>query len=290
MPAWKELKGSPHENYADDGFKATRTFLTAWSDRTALAGTLLGNGIAGTGFLEPAVRYPLFTNVQCTNVNIEPFTDDVTPQDLVDLNVDLNSYESFAKVTASYENINLGQAKPDSFDIEAPEGTYFSYTKDLSVSHMIMASTWPIWDSDSKVPQEIDVKYTKVIPITTHNLTWHRLLDPPYDTFRAIVGRVNRDEFLGAAFGTLMFMGATQTKDWAFKGDFDDIKPAWKLGLVFKEKRILDGETVHGWNFYYRSLPRAKKGWARMEQSNGLPWYPSATFSRLIQLVDPGET
>lgn len=78
-------------------------------------------------------------------------------------------------------------------------------------------------------------------------------------------------------------------REWAFDGELEDSRPAYRVNLVFKEKRIDDNGTARGWNYAYRSLPVEDKGWKEIELSDGQPPYPSKTFSRLTQVTDPGE-
>lgn len=102
MPTlFKELAGSPCEEYTSEGFSATRTFLIAWEDRDAFASEVMGLGGA------PPVHYPGKPAVLAVRLRLEPFdpeAPDVQPLD--DLTVGLNSYtRSFAKATVDYRTI-----------------------------------------------------------------------------------------------------------------------------------------------------------------------------------------
>lgn len=99
--AFKELPGSPKENYSSDGMKAERQLICAWSDRNALVQEILGPDYQ-TGALSP-ISYPDVPTALAAQVAVEPFMDDMTKQNLVSLTTGLNAYQGFAKVTIKYE-------------------------------------------------------------------------------------------------------------------------------------------------------------------------------------------
>jgi hypothetical protein len=282
---WYELSDSPREDYSRGGFRATRKILTAWADRTSVAKELMGVDVLGVGNVN-SLQYPDNTSVRCVRVMVAPLTDDVTEQALSSLDTDLNTYESYAVLTANYETI-----EPIDPDLpEAEEGTYMSYRLSISSEALIIPGVGLKWASDAegKAPQEADLTFTFSIPIQEHHLTWHRVLNPPKTTFRDLIGHVNDAVYLGAATGTLLFTGATLDREWAFEGEFDDVRPAYRVNLTFKERRIKDGAAVVGWNYAWRSLPEGSRGWQEMENGNGEPIYASGDFTRLTQGIDPG--
>ncbi len=104
MPTlFKELAGSPSEQYNSEGFHATRTFLIAWEDRDDFAAEVMGTA-AGYGGGGP-IHYPGKPAVCAVRLRFEPFDPDAPDvQTLGDLMVGLNSYgRSLAKATVDYE-------------------------------------------------------------------------------------------------------------------------------------------------------------------------------------------
>jgi hypothetical protein len=99
--AFKELPGSPKENYGPNGMTAERQLICAWQDRNAFVQEILGEGYQ-SGITNP-VSYPGVTTALAAQVAVEPFMDDMTKQNLTSLTEGLNAYQGFAKVTIKYE-------------------------------------------------------------------------------------------------------------------------------------------------------------------------------------------
>jgi len=99
--SFKELPGSPQESYDSNGMKAQRQLICAWSDRNALVQEILGAGYQ-TGVPNP-IAYPSVPTALAAQVQVEPFMDDMTKQNLTSLTTGLNAYQGFAKVTIKYE-------------------------------------------------------------------------------------------------------------------------------------------------------------------------------------------
>ena len=131
--AYKELTGSPVEQYGADGMTATRQFICAWDDRDSFVQDILGEGYQ-SGVSNP-VRYPGTADIVAIKVKVEPLADDLEIQDLGDLAGGLNSYRGFAKVTVSYGkptvsstlNVVAGIASQSTF-IYSTELTYDTVT------------------------------------------------------------------------------------------------------------------------------------------------------------------
>jgi hypothetical protein len=101
MPTpFKELPGSPTENYDSNGMKAERQLICAWNDRNALVEEILGPGYQ-SGTLTP-IAYPGVATALAAQVTVEPLTDDTVKQTLSSLTTGLNAYHGFAKVTVKY--------------------------------------------------------------------------------------------------------------------------------------------------------------------------------------------
>jgi hypothetical protein len=99
--AFKELTGSPKENYGPNGMTAERHLICAWQDRNSFVEEILGEGCQ-FGISNP-VSYPGASGVLAAQVAVEPLTDDMVKQNLASLTEGLNAYQGFAKVTIKYE-------------------------------------------------------------------------------------------------------------------------------------------------------------------------------------------
>jgi hypothetical protein len=98
--SFKELPGSPIENYGPNGMTAQRQFICAWNDRNALVEDILGPGYQ-IGSFTP-IAYPGVATALASQVAVEPLTDDMVKQTLSSLTTGLNAYRGFAKVTVKY--------------------------------------------------------------------------------------------------------------------------------------------------------------------------------------------
>lgn len=92
---FKELAGSPSEEYNSGGFMATRTFLIAWEDRDAFAAEVM----------DTANHYPGKPTVSAVRLRFEPFDpNDPDVQAVDDTTTGLNSSSgSFAKAIVDYQ-------------------------------------------------------------------------------------------------------------------------------------------------------------------------------------------
>ncbi len=288
-PAWEELSDSPREDYSDRGFRAVRKIITPWSTRGDIALELMGTASQGLG-LSAGLAYPGSESVRCTRVGIEPLADDVLSQSLSALDSDIQAYASYALLTVRYESVNADTGLIDEDLPTAEDGTYLSYRQGISAEALTVPGTAMQWVSGNQPIMEVDTTFTKLIPLQEHYLTWHRVVDPPKDTFRDIIGKLNNAVYLGAAAHTLLFAGATLDREYTFLGEFDRDKVAYKITLTFKERRIQGANNaVHGWDKEWKTLPQAEAGWSEIQNGDGTAVYEEADFTRLTQLVDPGE-
>lgn len=288
-PLWQELADSPQEDYSDKGFRAVRKIITAWADRHTIALTLMGTGSTGLGLIA-GLEYPGSISVRCTRVRIAPFTNDITPLTLTFLNTDLQTYDSYAVLTVRYESVNPDTGLEDEDLPDAEDGTYLSYRQGISAEALTVPGTAMKWVSGNQPIMEVDTTLTKLIPLQEHYLTWHRVVKPPKETFRDIIGKINKATYLGAAPHTLMFAGATLDREYTFAGEFDRDKVGYQITLTFKERRIQAADNVvHGWDFQWKTLPQAEAGWTEIQNGDGSAVFEEADFTRLTQLVDPGE-
>ncbi len=272
---FKELAGSPREQYTSEGFLAIRTFLIAWEDRDAFAVEVLGTvSEYGSG---TSVHYPGKPSVLAVRLRFEPFDPDAPDvQPLGDLTVGLNSYSgSFAKATVDYRTL-VERDRDDGPPNEI--GTYLSYRMGFRSDSVLVTTEGWEWDDDPNAPLPSGLRMSKDAPVTEHRLTWHQVIQPPWSVIHATQGKVNGSEFLGCPAETLLFEGAEAGK--LFRAGSDEIATqfAWQIDYIFRERSIKHGGNVYGWNHIYRPDPA---GWARL--TNGTAYlYDTADFNSLF--------
>lgn len=278
---FKELAGSPSEQYAPEGFLATRTFLIAWEDRDAFAVEVLGTAsVHGGG---TSVHYPGKPSVAAIRLRFEPFDPDAPDvQTLGDLTVGLNSYSgSFAKAIVEYRTI-VGRDRADGPSNE--RGTCLSYRMGFRSDSVLVTTEGWKWDDEPDAPLPSGLRMSKDAPVTEHRLTWHQVIHPPWSVIHATQGKVNASEFLGCPAETLLFEGAEAGKLIRAGVDESPADFAWQIDYIFRERSIKQGGNVYGWNHTYRPAPA---GWARL--TNGTDYlYDTADFNLLF--VSPWST
>jgi len=274
--SFKELGGSPAEQYGLDGFSARREFLIAWEDRNAFAAEVMGRASEHGGSV--SVHYPGKTSVFAVKLRYEPFdADNPDSKTIAELTEGLNSYSgSFAKAVVDYKTIT-----PRDRD-DGPEnerGTYISYRMLYAAEFQTITARGWTWSDDSSIPAPDDLNLVKRIPITEHHLTWHQVINPPWAAIHALQGQVNAGEFLGCPEATLLFEGAEANKLYRAGLETGPSEFCWEIHYLFRERSVKHGGQVYGWNHFYREKPA---GW--VELTNGTHrLYDLADFSTLFQ-------
>jgi hypothetical protein len=281
---FKELSGSPVETYESGSVTAQRRLLCAYEDRHAVVVALLGDGYQFGG--QSPAPYPGQNNVVAMRVRIEPF--ESWPDDqgrFTDLTADMNRYSGqFVVVTVDYE---LAASLASGPLPEAEPGTTMTYRMDFGGEYVVLPSYGLRWASDATLPVSPDAVPTLRVPVSQHHVTWHRVVNPPWQAMRACRGAVNSAEFLGAAPETLLFDGAVAERVFAGLDELRHPQYAWRINYVFREKTIKvlrdDGTDVYGWNHAYRTLPLSQPGWDRLVDAEGDTLYRSADFGALFE-------
>ena len=279
--AFKELAGSPTEDFGSDGLRAQRQFLCAWDDRQRLVQQALGDGyeFGGTG----RAQYPDKPGIVAVRARCEPFADDVQPQVLDQLTEGLNSYGSFAKVTVNYELL-VPADRPDLPEVE--DGTFLTYRMDFGVEVERLPSHSLSWVDEYEAPVPPQSVPTIRVPVVEHHVTWHRVVNPPWAAIRNCVATVNNAAFMGAAAATVLLDGATAEREFIRIDDLGHPELGWRLGYVFREKAVKSGDgNVVGWNHRYRSLPAGDPGWDELVDAAGERLYRSSDFATLFQFA-----
>lgn len=245
MLTFQELGGSPVERYSESGFTATRQFLVPWEHRNEFAISIFGS--------DGGLNYPGRNDVFASKLRFEPFdTSAVRICELEDLKTDAINYNgSFAKAIVDYQ-------PQDTTDRDVgpvtEEGTSITYRMIIDSMETVIPATGWTWSGTSILLPE-DTPLIKRIPITTHYVTWGKVLNPPWETISAYQGTLNNAPFLGCATGTLLFEGVEANKLYR-KGVGLDEGPSnyvWALKYTLREKAVKFGGNVYGWNDVYRS-------------------------------------
>ena len=279
--AFKELAGSPVETYGPEGFRAERVLLCAWDDREQVVEQLLGDGYEYGG--RSRAQYPDKPDIVALRTRCEPFTNDVAPQVLSELTEGLNRYHGFAKLTVHYELL-VPSERDDLPSIEP--GTFLTYRQDYGSERMKLPGHSLAWQGEPDVPVPTEAVPAVRLPILEHHLTWHRVVNPPWEAIRRGAGTVNTGDFLGAAAAHVLLVGATAEREFVRIGELAKAELAWRIGYVFLERVIqTDGEQLAGWNHSYRSLPADDPGWDELADAHGNRPYQSTDFSPLFQFA-----
>jgi hypothetical protein len=278
---FKELGGSPQEEYGLEGFRAQRQFLIAWEDRDAFAAEVLG--IVAQHGANAWIHYPGKATAFAVRVHYEPFDPDNPDfKALTELAEGLNSYtSSFAKATVQYQTLSP-QDREDGPANEA--GTYLSYRMQFAAeAQELLPGGWT-WEDQPTLPAPADLALVKAVPVTDHRLTWHQVVFPPWDAIRSLQGKVNSTAFLGCPAGTVLFLGAEANKLYRSGWAEGASEFCWQIEYVFRERALKQGGQVLGWNHFWRPDPA---GWAVLANSAG-PLYEAADLSLLFQSAGGG--
>jgi hypothetical protein len=230
---FKELPGSPRENFDPDGMTAVRQLICAWDDRRALVEEILGDGYEFGG--QNPVHYPGVSSVVAVRVQVEPLADDLVKQELAELTDGPNAYQGFARLTVNYELLvpadraNLPEIEPQ---------TFLTYRMDQSTETVTFAGEELYWPGNPEATFPSDAEGNLLLPVTIHRLTWHRAVNPPWSAIRTSSGTFNDAPFLGAAAGTLLFDGAVAEREFLRISDLDTPEFGWRIEYFFREKPL----------------------------------------------------
>jgi hypothetical protein len=259
MPvAFRELGGSPVEEYSLEGFRARREFLIAWEDRDAFAGEVLG--VAGGHGGRLWVQYPGKPSVFAVRLRYTP-VDPEGPdrQPLAGLAEGLNAYsQSLARATVEYRTIN-SRDRDDGPPTEL--GTHLTYRMVAAAElEPLVPQGWR-WADDPELVPPAGMAVNKRVPTTEHHLTWHQVVNPPWAAIRQLQGTVNEWEFLGCPAGTVLFEGAEANKLYRAGLEAGPSAFCWQIHYLFRERCVKHAGQAFGWNHFYRDDP---PGWVEL--------------------------
>lgn len=284
--AFEELEDSPRIQIQPSGTVAWRRFRVAWADWQEFARQLVGTYRVTAGkvrFVAP-LAFPGMDNLLVDELEVEPLDGSCPVGSAVStLTSGTNAYPAGgALVTATYRTLFDEDNQSRKKLPKVPSGTILTYHAELAAEYVSMPGrTWNWKNAASPRSLAEDIFPGILLPHGNFELRWQRVPLPPWDAIRALRGKVNQQEFLGAPAGTVLFLGARATRQFQFieRGGF------WQLGYSFAEstRRLNSGGEV-GWNYFYREVPIGGEHWLQIEDALGNPPYAAADFSPLFQL------
>jgi len=281
--AFKELAGSPTERFSAEGMKAQRRILVAWEDRHAMVAELMGDGYEFG--VRGKARYPDRHGTVAMRAKLDPWPQ--CPDDqgaFSDIASQLNSYSGkYARVTIDYDLLDIDGGRQKTPKIEAE--TFLTYRMDFGGEYVQVPSHSLEWNDAAGVPVPAEAVPMLRVPIIEHHITWHRVINPPWDAIHACTGTVNNASFLGAPTETVLLDGATADKEFINVDSLNTPQFGWQIRYVFREKAIKSGGNVFGWNHAYRSLPADNPGWSKLVDAAGDGLYRTSDFTPLFQFA-----
>jgi len=278
---FQEEKGSPKETIGDGGFSAIRTFRVPWARRQEAEVILLGDGLSFGG-ASAAVGYPDRPGVVCEGITIEP-QPGITPSSpaqFTDISSQLNEYDKYAIIKATYKTIET----PDVPDLpEVPEG-YLDYSESYGKEAIFLPnSTIRFASATNKIPKEAGDQFIVFQYVAELTYTWTNVSNPLNETTRKLTGHVNNAEFLGAEIGTLLYEGTRKRKRFYYNPDPNTATQYWTLAHTFRYKKVVNenGVFVGGWNYIYSQEDEA---WQEIQLNNGGKPYPESDLNPLFNL------
>ncbi|MCE9545553.1 MAG: hypothetical protein K8T25_08555 [Planctomycetia bacterium] len=282
--AFEELEGSPVIAVGADGTTARRVFRVAWADWPQFVRDLIGSyRRAGTDYyFIPPLEFPGLPGVVVSSLEVSPF-DPGNPDgtEVSTLTSGTNSYPAAgAKITADYEALPADD-EPSRGELPAtPSGTYLTYRADLgSEFHTTSSRGWH-WDTAGSPPLAPDVNPGIVIPTGVFRLIWQRVVAPNWTAIRQLRGKVNDAPFVGAAAGTVLFLGARVVRQF----EFGEGMGFWRVEYLFSERAIeLAGGGLAGWNHAYKEQAVNGEHWLPLVDEDGNGPYAAADLTPLFE-------
>lgn len=257
----------------------SRAFLTGWvpwDDLAAFAASIFPPStiIGGSLFQYLGQAFPGWPNLRCTNLKITP----LNPGDIIDNQVPA-SYPvldytgesiklpiyNFAHVELTYENVKNQPTNPDD---PVP---YLTHRWSIGGEVLTLGRGGSVWDkllyktetvpvspSDPEyrnwVGRQVDedTKAHILIAQIEHEITWPRVIRPPFTAIRNCLSHVNAANMSfitgQCPTETLLFPGAQVQTQVMSDGTF-----AMEMVYRFSEKRVfaMDQDAPGGWNHFF---------------------------------------
>lgn len=284
MPVtFNELVGSPKLNFRTDGASATRIGKIAWGDVPAFINELMPPTVFFGASTSPvlSIGFPEMEYLRVSAIRVEPFLATPIDNDAEDLTYTSVAEYQDAKVTIDYDTMSAEQDEGDDLDpvpllthrwqaggefLTLPNSNLRWVTEQKCAPGITtVTSAFHLTHdfTDDTKPVTGDAQAGLLIPTIEHQITWPRVINPPFTAIRNLTGKVN-NVLLRFATGkippeTLLFLGAELKRDIMSNG-----KRAWELTYHFSERQVdsevkcivagvvVENSDIGGWNHFWR--------------------------------------
>lgn len=299
MPiSFNELADSPTFTVTAGGAQAERRGLIDWSDVNEFAEEVLpasvatGSGagqVAGAGFPgRPALRV--------TQLVIEPF-----PQKIVSVDGSGVANYNHALATLNYSTVTatFGGSVP-SLPVEPLDRRdpvpFLQHQVTVGGEWITIPGETLEWANYASEDVNEDVQAGVFVPILEHQVSWPRVVSPPFQAMRDTIGKVNSTTgtFATGTFAkeTLLFLGAELSREIMSNGS-----RAWNVTYRFSERRVVSSDSADtvgqdpdlpgGWNHFYGGDAATASGFYpgfyRLQRTTDEPIYALTSFTPLFQ-------
>lgn len=275
MVAFNELENSPTFNLTlEEGIRATRRGDIAWSDMDAFINEVFPPN-EFSGARDVGVALPTNDTVRAVSLDIVPWpSNKITGPDTEQDFDTLADYDR-ARCTIEYKSLDSQEQDPQEF---------LSHRWSASGEFLTLPTPALTWSDGTRAAEGVNAGF--VIPRIEQQITWSRILSPPFTAIRSRIGTCNSgsiDFGTGtAASETLLFTGADLRRQIMTNG-----VRAWSLTYKFSEKRVSaeDQSGPGGWNHFFRN-EKSKAGFYRLKISasgGDADVYQKTSFAELFQ-------
>ena len=216
--------------------------------------------------------HPEFNYLYARSMRVEPA--EISKDD--DYSATNDAIPANYKCTIQYDTTNALQAdseNPD--DNTADPVTHLTHRWSTGGEFLTLPESGLKWDDGTGEPVTQEVSAGIIVPHIEHQITWPRIINPPFTAIRNTIGTVNNAALTfqtgQIAAETLLFLGAEMQREVMSDGT-----RAWSVGYRFSERRVTSGDendpgggNPGGWNHFFRSTIRVGSGWYRLVKKGG---------------------
>ncbi len=257
---YEELEGSPTYSLQPKSISAKRSLKVYWGYVDALVEEFTprpGNIFA---------TFPGRPLLWVDTIEIQPFPGCLPHQDVEP------AFYDWAQVDVNYKTVewDAGNGGPDNSprqgdDPKADDETLISHKVEIGGEFMMIPAAGLRWfygynrEADQYGTGEgfskhvlDDVGAGVLIPLMEHEITWHKVRFPPWQSIKDTMGCVNDRRFSACPIGTLLFAGCEANIDFSAM----DTK-YWTLTYKMSYKNLLklpgnNPSEFRGWNHFFR--------------------------------------